>query len=92
MAHATRKPGQDLAFTDVKVGDHITFLTRDNGFGGSGGQIKRDGTVKSVTDKTVTVEGVRMLRWSNNWTGTARLRRADWYDRSVRLAESEAGQ
>ena len=78
---------EPVNFADVQIGDTLTFATRDNGFGGSGGYIDRTGVVNGITDKSVTVSGVSTLRfptWPREATGTARLRKTDWYDRCVR--------
>lgn len=81
-----------LHFDQVEVGDKLTFQTRDNGFGGSGGFIDRDGVVFRKTDKVVdlTVDGgIGVFKNGKNRIegGTARLRKADWYDRQVRRSE-----
>lgn len=84
-----RKIGELIDFSEVRKGDRLTFRTRDNGFGGAGGFIDRTGTVRTVTAKSVVVEGVPALRfptWPAESSGTALLRRADWYDRQPRLA------
>jgi hypothetical protein len=94
MDAEARTPGKLIAFVDVRLGDTVTFATRDNGFGGSGDFIHRTGTVQTITDKSVIVGGVRALRsptWPAESSGTARLRRADWYDRSVRLVAAAEG-
>lgn len=86
---ADSKVGQVIHFDDVEVGDLVTFSTRDNGFDGTGGVIDRTGPVVAKTAKTVTVGDVAPLRyptWPAEPTYTARLRRADWYDRGVRYA------
>ncbi len=84
-----RKVGQIVGFDEIEIGDLVTFSTRDNGYGGTGGMIDRTGPVIAKTTKTVTVGEVAPLRyptWPAEPTNTARLRRADWYDRSVRYA------
>ena len=86
-------PERLLDFAEVQVGDRVTFSTRDNGFGGTGGLIDRTGTVTTKTEKTVVVSGVDILRYAeygHRNTNTARLRRADWRDRQVRAAASPA--
>lgn len=90
-ATTSRTAGEPIAFADVQVGDVVTFATRDNGFGGSGDLLDRTGTVTTKTEKTVIVSGVEILRYAeygHTNTRTARLRKADWYDRCVRLAST----
>jgi len=75
-----------VAFEDVQVGQTLTFQTIDNGFGGSGEFYDRTGVVVSKTERTVTLDGVaRARQWQDNFNGTARLRRSDWYRRNPRL-------
>ncbi|WP_431889413.1 hypothetical protein [Nocardiopsis alba] len=81
---ATRAP-EFVGFADVRVGDTLTFSTRDNGFGGSGGRLVRTGVVTGTTARTVTVK----VTGYNPLAPTARLRAADWSDRNVlRLMEA----
>lgn len=87
--------GQVIGFDDVQVGDLVTFSTRDNGFGGTGALLDRTGPVIAKTAKTATVGEVAPLRyptWPAEPTYTARLRAADWYDRSVRYAGKAKGK
>lgn len=79
-------------FDEVKINDRITFLTRDNGYGGSGDHIERTGTVTRKTDKVVDLYvggGTHVFeRGKDRLLGaTARLRKTDWYDRSPRRAD-----
>lgn len=76
---ATRAP-EFVGFADVNIGDTLTFSTRDNGFGGSGGRVERTGAVTGTTDRTITVKVIGY----NPLAPTARLRAADWSDRNVR--------
>lgn len=73
----TEKPAAEpVDFSGVQIGDTLTFLTADNGYGGTGGYVSGSGTVTSKTDKSISVH-----------TGTgrnARLLRRDWSSRSVR--------
>lgn len=70
--------GTHATFDDVHEGDTLTFLTRDTGFNGRG-IYPRTGVVTKVTAKTVTVDC-----GPEGGGGTARIRRADWYERDVR--------
>lgn len=95
MTSASTEP---VDFAEVAVGDELTFTTRDNGFGGTGGSITRAGVVTACTAKSITVritgnnpfiDPVFALdsrgRGRHKTLGlTARLRAADWYDRNVR--------
>jgi hypothetical protein len=77
-----------ISFDEVQVGQTLVFQTIDNGFGGGGDFYDRSGVVISKTERTVTLGGVRRGRqWQENFSGTARLRRSDWYRRNVRLDE-----
>jgi hypothetical protein len=86
-------------FDEVEVNDKITFRTRDNGFGGSGDFIERTGTVIRKTDKVVDLYvggGIAVFALDSRGRGresvqgaTARLRKAEWYDRSPRRAAKE---
>src|SRR5690625_3906652 len=77
-------------FDEVSVGDRLTFLTRDTGFGRSGSTVVREGEVVSVTAKSVTVRvtGPNPFLetvWERDRTRergtTARLTRATWRER-----------
>lgn len=68
---------EPVSFKDVRKGDTVSFSRRDNGFDGSGGILRRTGTVTKVTDKTVTVE------CNDRWGKTGVLRRADWHERDM---------
>ncbi|MEU0493526.1 hypothetical protein ABZ249_30230 [Nocardiopsis sp. NPDC006139] len=95
---------EPVDFNDVNIGDELEFSNRDNGFGGTGGRIDRTGIVTAKTAKTVTVEttgnnplAVPTFTLNSRGRGkevtygrTARLRAADWYDRSVRRVEKAA--
>lgn len=75
---------EPVAFTDVREGDRVQFVTANNGFDG-GDQVWRTGTVTRVTDKSATVD------CDTNVIGkTARLRRADWHYRCVSKAVAPA--
>jgi hypothetical protein len=84
-----------ISFDQVQVGDELTFLTADNGFGGSGGAVSRTGTVFRKTDKVIGVrvgDSIPVFRDGKSRIegATARLRRADWSSRSprrIRLSE-----
>jgi hypothetical protein len=87
-----------VAFSDVHEGDHLRFVTANNGFGSSGEDLWRTGTVIKVTDKTVTVEitgsnplavDVFVSGKSRKLGRTARLRRADWHYRCVSKAVTD---
>lgn len=90
---------EPVAFQDVHEGDTLSFSRRDNGFGGSGGILRRTGIVIKVTDKTVTVEitghnplaeDVFVGGKSRKLGRTARLRRANWHERDVhRIAKAD---
>lgn len=85
--HTTSEP---VGFADVNVGDTLTFFTRDNGYGGTGNSVRREGVVTSKTAKSVTlrVVGENPFRENvfRNGKGhelgrTARIRRNDWGSR-----------
>lgn len=70
-----------IAFTDVREGDRLSFLTSNNGYDGTGRPVKRIGTVTRVTTKTVAVDC-----GDNPWGKRAVLRRSAWSSRCpVRL-------
>lgn len=83
---------EGVDFSNVHEGDTVRFVTANNGFGSSGEDPWRTGTVTKVTEKTVTVEitGPNPLA-ENVFVGgksrklgrAARLRRADWHYRCV---------
>lgn len=94
-ADETFKP---VDFGNVHVGDRVQFVTANNGFGSSGDDLWRTGTVTKVTDKTVTVEitGANPLAQdvfaggkSRKLGRTARLRQADWRYRCVSKAVTD---
>jgi hypothetical protein len=81
-------------FAQAAIGDEIRFLTRDNGFGGTGESIERTGTITAKTDVSITVYvggGEWVFRAVGNHGktslrgATARIRRADWSGRDPRL-------
>lgn len=85
-------------FGNVHEGDRLQFVTANNGFGSSGDDLWRTGTVTKVTDKTVTVEitghnplaeDVFVGGKSRKLGRTARLCRADWHYRCVSKAVTE---
>lgn len=72
----TAEEFEAASFADFKVGDRIHFVTKDNGYGGSGDCVWRTGTVARVTEKTITVD------CDSNWYGNrAVIRRSDWSGR-----------
>jgi hypothetical protein len=74
MGQETYEP---VGFDDVTPGDRVRFVTADNGFGGTG-ELWREGTVTSVTLRTVRIS------CDSNLVGpTAVLRRSTWPYRSV---------
>jgi hypothetical protein len=82
-----------VAFDQVQVGDRLTFLTTDTGYGGSDDLIVREGVVTSKTDKTVIVTTyvyVGDLNRADGKTylenGKARLLRTSWAPRDVHRA------
>lgn len=86
---------EPVSFNDVHEGDRLRFVNANNGFGSSGDDLWRTGTVLKVTEKTVTVEitGYNPLAEdvfvggkSRKLGRTARLRRADWHYRCVSKA------
>lgn len=89
---------EPVAFSDVHEGDRLRFVTANNGFGSSGEDLWRTGTVIKVTEKTATVEitgpnplaeDVFVGGKSRKLGRTARLRRADWHYRCVSKATTE---
>lgn len=83
----TEKPATEhVDFGKVQIGDVLTFLTADNGYGGSGGSVSRTGVVTGKTDKTVTlrVTAGRVTGSRSMEQNTARLLRRDWSARSPR--------
>jgi hypothetical protein len=89
---------QPVEFGNVHEGDRVQFVTANNGFGSSGDDLWRTGTVVKVTEKTVTVEitGHNPLAEdvfrdgkSRKLGRTARLRQADWPRRCVNKAVTE---
>lgn len=83
---------EGVDFSKVHEGDTVRFVTANNGFGSSGEDLWRTGTVTKVTEKTVTVEitgpnplaeDVFVGGKSRKLGRTARLRRADWHYRCV---------
>lgn len=89
---------EPVDFSNVHVGDRLKFVNANNGFGSSGDDLWRTGTVTKVTDKTVTVEitGHNPLAEdvfrggkSRKLGRTARLRRADWHYRCVNKAATD---
>jgi hypothetical protein len=89
---------EPVAFEGVYEGDRVRFVTANNGFGNSGEDLWRTGTVAKVTEKTVTVqitghnplaEDVFVGGKSRRLGRTARLRKADWHYRCVSKAVTE---
>lgn len=79
-------------FDQVQEGDTLTFLTADNGFGGSGNFVSRTGVVFRKTGKVIDLNvggGTPVFRNGKSRIegATARLCRADWSRRSVRYAD-----
>ena len=78
---------EPVDFSNVHEGDRVQFVTANNGFGGSGDDVWRTGTVAKVTEKTVRVVcddvSTRVKR------DVAVLRRADWHYRCVSKAVTE---
>jgi hypothetical protein len=72
-------------FRDFKPGDRIHFVTKDNGYGGSGDHVWRTGTVTRVTEKTITVDCD-----SNRLGDRAVLRRATFSSRAPQRAVTAA--
>ncbi|MEV8636828.1 hypothetical protein AB0395_34820 [Streptosporangium sp. NPDC051023] len=88
----TPTPGELIQFDQVLKGDRLTFLTRDNGFDGSGDDIERTGIVTLKTDKAIDLHvggGIHVFRNGKDRIegAGARLLRSEWYGRCVRLAE-----
>lgn len=98
---ATEKPAhtEPVGFNDVNVGDTLAFYTKDNGFGGTGNSIRREGVVTSKTDKTITLHVVGSNPFIDNvWRNgkgrdlgrNARIRRDEWNNRvGGRVAKGE---
>lgn len=63
-----------ILYTDVKIGDRLSFETRDTGFGGAG-LVYRVGKVTKVTEKSIA------LACDHNTT--ARIRRTDFSQRCL---------
>jgi hypothetical protein len=67
------QPWQAAQFDAFAVGDRIRFQTIDNGFGGSGDFIMREGVVTAVTARTLRVDcgpgpfGSRAVLTRSNW-------------------------
>lgn len=89
---------EPVEFSNVHEGDRVQFVTANNGFGSSGDDLWRTGTVTKATDKTVTVEitghnplaeDVFVDGKSRKLGRTARLRQADWRHRCVSKAVTE---
>lgn len=89
---------EPVDFSNVHEGDTVQFVTANNGFGSSGEDLWRTGTVIKVTEKTVTVEitGPNPLAEdvfrggkSRKLGRTACLRGADWHSRCVSRAVTE---
>jgi hypothetical protein len=69
----TTESFEPACFADFKVGDRIKFVSANNGFGQSGDDVIRTGTVIRATEKTLTVD------CDPNWYGKrAVIRRAEW--------------
>jgi hypothetical protein len=64
---------EPACFTDFKVGDRIRFVSANNGFGQTGEDVIRTGTVTRITEKTITVD----CDW-NTYGARAMIRRVDW--------------
>ncbi|GAA1311721.1 hypothetical protein Psi02_72410 [Planotetraspora silvatica] len=77
-----------VTFDQVEVGDTLTFLTADNGYGGTGTPRRRPGVVTRKTDHVVDLNvggGLPVFeRGKGRPRGAgARLRRADWSSHGV---------
>lgn len=74
-------------FANLNLGDRVSFLTANNGFGEAGTPFERIGTVLTKTDATI------VIACESNLIGdTARLTRRAWSERSVRRIEKAAKQ
>lgn len=91
-ADRTGAAPEPVAFSDVRVGDTLTFRNRCTGYGADPRGVLRSGTVTAVTPLTVTVEvsGHNPLAMAAFRKGkrrelgdTARLRARAWSDRQV---------
>ncbi|MFF7022996.1 hypothetical protein ACFY97_18585 [Streptomyces klenkii] len=68
-------------FDDFAAGDRIRFVTANNGWGGSGDDVWRTGTVTRISASTMTIA------CDENFIGkTARIRRATWTYRAPQRA------
>lgn len=86
-----------VAFDQIQIGDTVTFLTADNGYGGRDDLIKREGVVTKKTDNAVFVTTrvyVGNLNRPDGKTyledGKARLLRMNWAPRDVHRLDQDA--